>query len=169
MQFEAEMAMTYEVYKKQYTYSLFNKAHIIRRFIIVILYLLLLIWAEMTTELHLFWLMQFIIVYLIIWMIRLIRAPQKQYQASRELLWGKYTYAFNEEEMHLYKKNDLSTSDLHLYYNGIFQVYESRDTFYIYINRMQAYPIPKTSLTAGTPEGLRELLQGKLGERYIIK
>ena len=47
-------------------------------------------------------------------------------------------------------------------YDIFFNVYETKDSFYLYNSNLTAYLLPKSDFTQGTPEELRQLFQTKL-------
>jgi hypothetical protein len=51
-------------------------------------------------------------------------------------------------------------------WDNVYRVYESKDSFYIYISNMQAFIIPKVDIITGTPEELSQMMTELIGKKY---
>ena len=52
-------------------------------------------------------------------------------------------------------------------WDNVYRVYESKDSFYIYISNMQAFIIPKSDIVTGTPEELSQMMTGIDWEKVL--
>lgn len=77
----------------------------------------------------------------------------------------KNTFEFYDDKIEI--KNKKSTSTLE--YSDLYKVYETNDTFYIYLNKMQALIISKDCFLIGDTEKLRTLLLKNFEKKYISK
>jgi hypothetical protein len=51
-------------------------------------------------------------------------------------------------------------------WDNVHRVYESNDSYYIYISNMQAFILPKEHLVTGSVDGLSLMLQELVGKKY---
>lgn len=63
-------------------------------------------------------------------------------------------------------KNPKLKTTLETDWDNTYRVYESKDSFYIYISNMQAFLIPKADIVTGNPEDLSRMLKELLGKKY---
>ncbi len=64
-------------------------------------------------------------------------------------------------------KNPKLKTTLETDWDHTYRVYESKDSFYIYISNMQAFLVPKADFVAGNPDDLSWMLKDVLGKKYF--
>ena len=52
-------------------------------------------------------------------------------------------------------------------WDNVYRVYESKESFYIYISNMQAFIIPKADIVTGKPEDFSQMLKELMGRKYF--
>jgi len=174
MEIEATVQVDYTMYKHFHYFSLFrkkdrNKSFLILMIMIPILFLL-------SAQLYVYnpenpvWVMGFTCVFfaVIFLIMKIFYAPKKYYRSVEKLLSIPYSVSFSEEKFENRQISTTATGSGSYQYDMIHKAYEEKDIFYIFITKRQAFLIPKTALTKGTPAGLRKLLQEKLGAKFVL-
>lgn len=77
----------------------------------------------------------------------------------------KNTFEFYNDKIDIKNKKSSST----LEYKDLYKAYETKDTFYLYLNRIQVLMVSKDEFEIGDSEVLRKLLSEKIGKKYISK
>lgn len=77
----------------------------------------------------------------------------------------KNTFEFYSDKIKIRNKKSSST----LEYKDLYKAYETKDTFYLYLNRIQVLMISKDEFEIGDSKLLRKILSEKLGKKYISK
>lgn len=77
----------------------------------------------------------------------------------------KNTFEFYNDRIDISNK----TSNSKLDYQDIYKVYERKEAFYIYLNRIQVLIVSKDCFIMGDAEKLRNLLKEKVGKDYVNK
>lgn len=77
----------------------------------------------------------------------------------------KNTFEFYADRIQVSNKKSNST----LEYKDLYKVYEVKDAFYIYLNRVQVFIVSKDCFEIGDTEKLRTLLMEKFDKNYIKK
>ena len=72
-------------------------------------------------------------------------------------------FSFDDERINIETSGELQNGTIEFSYDIFFNVYETKDSFYLYNSNLTAYLLPKSDFTQGTPEELRQLFQTKLG------
>lgn len=74
----------------------------------------------------------------------------------------KNNYEFYEDNMKIY--NDISSSDIK--YEKLYKVYESKDSFYLYTSKFQAFLVSKNCFSIGNSDDFSKFIENKLSENY---
>jgi hypothetical protein len=97
-------------------------------------------------------------------------APRRYYASVRKQIEIPFHYRFSDEQMEVHQaetnRPGIPTSATR--YEMIYKAFETKDFFYIYINRKQIYIIGKNDFTRSSADDLRELLKARLRKRFQI-
>jgi len=95
--------------------------------------------------------------------------PKRYVKQSPALFQGSITIIFNEDDFSTIQTGDIASGTGITKYEALNKVYETKDTFYVYLTPVQALLLAKKDIVKGTPEELRGLLKSKLPQgKYII-
>lgn len=79
-------------------------------------------------------------------------------------------YRFTAGNVYIESGNaDMMQSSGNYTYDMLFSAYETRDYFFVYLNKMNAFVINKSGFIKGTPDDLRGLLSSKFGKKFKSK
>ncbi len=95
-------------------------------------------------------------------------AGKRSYRKSKSTKGLKYHYEFGLTEFTAAYVNDVSSGSNTAKYSLLFKVYETKDYFYLYINRRSAFILNKASLEPQDALELRSRLQKVLRKKVII-
>ena len=171
---ELDSKYTYERYKKYYKFSMFRGKNYKRRLatfplvtvLSIFIAVLSFVWINnniLTTT--------FIFVSLIYILIFLLTCFMPRYYVKRSpiLFDSSIKFIFGDECFTATQTGGGSNGTNETKYSVLLRVYETEDSFYLYLTPAQAYLLSKDDFVTGTPLELRELLQRNLeGKKYII-
>lgn len=95
--------------------------------------------------------------------------PKIQYKSAKKFADIENNYIFKDDELSTTSNNAQYNGSSTMKYEMIFKVYESKDYFFIYINKMQAYIVDKSQIIDGTAEEIRAAILKYLPpKKYIV-
>lgn len=134
----------------------------------VILFILMGAWELLDLEMIMLFALVFILNLLLAFMMLVL--PKIQYKQNKHLHGMINEIIFEEEQMSLSQQGDNATSSTTIKYDAVWKIYETKDSFYIYINPRQAYIAEKSNLTGGTAADLRVFLIKEIGiSKYKLR
>ncbi len=74
-------------------------------------------------------------------------------------LGASYNYTFSYDGFSIASLSDHYKENSHVKYKSVYKIYETKDCFYIYITKMQAYILDKNGFTNGSCDDLRAMLR----------
>lgn len=166
--FEIETPYTYETYKELNEFHFSsrkrgNKIFLIMLSIIIVLCGILLIFLKSYPMGIVYTILG---IFFLVWAYVAPKIATKVMSKSDKMLDNLInTDTFYDE----YFENTNEQSNAKIFYNQLYDAYEAKDYFYLYVNRRSAYIISKNGFKEGTSENFREFLQEKLKERFKIK
>lgn len=173
MLFESYTNMTYEVYRKFNLFTiLFSKTS---NLVVYIIWMVISIFAIPAFFIKLFtaperisagiaiYIFAFLFVFLILWIPFVIK---RAYKKSALLYQNPIHNLFYEEHFSVIYNSPLCSGENMVRYEGLTGISETKDCFYLYINKIQAYVITKSGITQGTPEQLSAFLSQKVGYKF---
>ena len=96
--------------------------------------------------------------------------PALSVKMSRNLLDCINTYEFTDEEIVVHSTLPVYGGNSKFNYNFLESVYETRDAFYLFISKQQAFIINKTDIVEGNAKELQKLLKKNIhSKKYFIK
>lgn len=172
----------------QYTYEEmkgFQRHHVrnSRRFSIVVTVFLCLVliplWASMLTsggaegeladELFLMFLPSAILLLIVAVLPLLIYSgvfyTRKQHERATKLLRQGQRYEFRFYDFSVITEQESYAGQSMVHYQNLYRVSETRDMFYLYIDKRQAYLVSKQGFQSGAPDDLRYILQNNIPPR----
>lgn len=75
---------------------------------------------------------------------------------------------FDENDISISSEADTISGTSKLRYTGLYKVYETKKDFYIFITPVVAFLVSKMDFLSGSPDKYRDLLQLKIGDRFVI-
>ena len=94
----------------------------------------------------------------------LIRRSYRQSENTR----GKTFYDFLPEQMIDEWEGKDASGRTEIKYGDLFRAFELKDALYIYLNKRQAFIVPKRDIDAQTLKRLTGFLKEKLGKKYVV-
>lgn len=116
------------------------------------------------------WLLIGIIVFLAIMLfILMVLSPKLYIKRAGNIVSLENEMIFTENAFTVISKGDFLQERTEMNYDFLFRVYETKKYFYVYMDPVRAYIIPKDDIIEGTSEGLRQLLITKpFKKKYVV-
>jgi len=87
---------------------------------------------------------------------------------NKNILGLENQFTFTEQGVRVVSTGPAMQSQAEMEYKMICKAYETKDSFYIYLTKLQAYPLPKNNIEENKVDDLRRLLAEKLPEGKFI-
>ena len=104
-----------------------------------------------------------------LFMLLVMRLSAKRHLKSNKIYTSLNTIQYRMDEEKLYQESmaaDIKAT-FEAGWSKVHRVYETKDSFYIYISNMQALILPKKDFTVGSPDRLAELIVGKVDPKHF--
>jgi hypothetical protein len=97
-------------------------------------------------------------------------SPKAHYKSNRGLANLRNDFEFGESGITVRSVNANTDGTSTWNYDVLYKAYETKDSFYLYVNRLQAFIVSKDGFTEGSATELSVLLSGKLPpKKYILR
>ena len=97
-------------------------------------------------------------------------SPRVHYKSNRGFANMKNEFEFDESGITVHSSNPNTDGTSTFNYDVLHKIYETKDSFYLYVNRSQAFLISKDGFTEGNATELSVLLSRKLPpKKYILR
>lgn len=95
--------------------------------------------------------------------------PKRQYKTVREAVENPQKYTFTQKQMEVreYDAEEERETLAEFAYDDLVYAYETPVAFYLFINDINAFLIPKGQIEGITLQEFASFLEGKLGKRYL--
>ena len=94
---------------------------------------------------------------------------QKQCRLNGDLLKFTQKYVFAPDGFVFFMDDGNSDNRKDIFYSDFYMVYEVKDAFYLYVNKKNAYIVPKNCFKNATGEQASEFLRSKLPAGKFVK
>lgn len=94
--------------------------------------------------------------------------PKIQYKRLSQFKDIENQYLFTDTGISQISTNSNYDGTSQIDYSMIFKVMETSEYLFVFINKMQAWVVDKSTIENGNVEDIRNLLKGYLGRKYII-
>jgi sensor histidine kinase YesM len=88
------------------------------------------------------------------------------FKRSANVITATQRFEFTGDSLRVECAGQVMTGSTETGYENFYRAYETKSDLYLYINKIQAFMLPKRDL-AGNEEKLIALLKGKMGKNYI--
>ncbi len=105
---------------------------------------------------------------LALYFLRIFIAPNRTYKRSPMIFQSQHCFTFDDEKITVTSQSTMSSGNGDFQYHLLFKVYETKDSFYLYISPRQAYLLNKKDFIEGTPMECRALLRAHMDEKKFI-
>lgn len=173
MEIKAKSNISYEAYKALFNVSargvkIFYDVVAIIIGLYIVLFSLSLIFNEnqdknIIPELIVYTIVECAIIFLRIYL------PKIKYKMNNISEKTNSIFIFRENSIETFVNSDTVSSHSELQYSGLLKVYEKDKFIFIFVNKLQAYVIDKSTIENGTETELRTILQNNLGNKYKYK
>ncbi|MCL2694872.1 MAG: YcxB family protein [Clostridiales bacterium] len=100
----------------------------------------------------------------------LLHAPHRSVKMNKRLFGAVNDYMFSDDEIIIESTMRAATGQSTASYQLFDKVYETKEMFFFYISKAQAYFMNKSDITEGTVSDLQELLRKNLpAKKYIVR
>ena len=97
------------------------------------------------------------------------QVPKRQFKKDKRLINTAQYYVFAPDGFIIEMKGDGIDSREDVFYGDLFKIYETRDAFYLYADKMSAFIVLKKDLRDFTPEQASKFLKSKVPDyKYIV-
>ena len=170
----AEFSYTPEDIKKYRLFLIFKTKRIIPVATAFSILVLLFVWALFclcTVGYHLYYflILVFDALYLTIFFLRFFSAPKKAFEMNRKRFAAMKQVVFDDVGVAIHAHSDEFHEDSAEKYSAFYKAIETNEYFFLFINKQQAYIIPKRGFTQGTPQELSMLLENKMYGKFFRK
>jgi len=171
MEIHATTFFDYDLYKTYYRFSLargkYYKAKTLFLLALVLVMIGVTYWLGTFLLTKFFYYMIFFVVMFAYFSITYFLMPKIAYQSQKKTHDGiSFEFVFTDEEMKIKSINPMFTVDEALHYELLFKIYETQNYIYLFIRKRSAYIVKKSDII-GDPSELTNLLQNRLGKKYI--
>jgi Mn2+/Fe2+ NRAMP family transporter len=173
MHLEATTRIDYDTYRKYYLFNFLQgkRSPWQARLLIIIAPLLFLVflylyWKNPTDIFNLVAVLIMLLLGVMLVLIVML-VPRRYFMSVERLIQMPNFYIFDDEQFTVSSQplpNECATSTP---YAKIYRIYETKNYFYIYLSRSQAFILGKYDFTQGSAAELSQWLADKLGGRFI--
>jgi hypothetical protein len=89
------------------------------------------------------------------------------YKRANNILSSRQRFEFSPDSLRIETEGQAMTGNTEAGYETLHRAFETQGAFYLYINKMQAFLLPKRDMDGQTAERLARLLGEKLGKKYV--
>lgn len=89
------------------------------------------------------------------------------YKRARNVLTSRQVYEFDATRMRIETSGEAMTGSSEFRYDTLHRAFETQGAFYLYVNSVQAFLVPKRDMGGDSAGRLAGLLNEKLGKKYI--
>ncbi|WP_148449874.1 YcxB family protein [Gorillibacterium timonense] len=153
----------------------FNRFHLFRknRLFFVILAVIWLALAAYSFYLGVYWLGALLILWGLLMPVRsrarAARSVKRHAKTNKQLNQpDEVRYRLDPERITVETVSADRTSSTELKWSAIYRVYETTDSYYIYISNIQALILPKKDIVSGSARELSQWMRDSLGKAYKV-